>query len=121
MTAKKQLHHTNSENTHMKKTYIAAVSAALMGFGSVAISDDPVLEPVMLTDTQMDNIVAGDSALWGGCAAYPCAEIIVLNPDIFDLYGGPDNNGVESTDDMLSVGAPVPGPPRGADFRSVES
>jgi 4-hydroxyphenylpyruvate dioxygenase-like putative hemolysin len=42
----------------MKKT-LATITAALMSVGFAAIADESTQEAVMLTDTQMDMVVAG--------------------------------------------------------------
>ena len=42
----------------MRKSLIALTAAAMMGFGASAVADENSV-PVMLTDAQMDNVVAG--------------------------------------------------------------
>ena len=47
----------------MKKTLIAVIAIVVMSFGSIALAGEAE-GPVMLTDTQMDNVVAAGPA-WG--------------------------------------------------------
>ena len=47
----------------MKKTYMVLLASVLLGFGSVAVADEPAVGPVTLTDAQMD-VVVGGSADW---------------------------------------------------------
>ena len=47
----------------MKRTLIAVIAIVVMSFGSIALAGD-AKGPVMLTDTQMDNVVAAGPA-WG--------------------------------------------------------
>jgi hypothetical protein len=106
----------------MKKIYIALLTTALLGMGSVAIAGEPVTGPVILSDKQMQQIVAGGSDLSGGCAtpAIRCDVIIELNPNIIDLYGGSDNMGVDEFQGELRVGSAAPvGRKFGASFDPV--
>ena len=48
----------------MKKTLIALIVIVLMSFGSIALAGETAQSPVMMTDTQMDNVVAAGPA-WG--------------------------------------------------------
>jgi hypothetical protein len=48
----------------MKNTLITLTATALLAMGSVAIADEPTQSPVMMTDAQMDQMVAGDAAVW---------------------------------------------------------
>ena len=43
----------------MKRTLIALTAAAAMAFGAVALAEATVEGPVMLTDAEMDSMVAG--------------------------------------------------------------
>ena len=47
----------------MKRTLIAVIAIVVMSFGSIALAGE-AKGPVMLTDTQMDNVVAAGPA-WG--------------------------------------------------------
>ena len=44
----------------MKKTYLALLASVLLGFGSVAVADEPAYSPVTMTDAEMDTVVAGN-------------------------------------------------------------
>ena len=49
----------------MKKLLIALAGFAVMSFGSIALADE-IQGPVVMTDAQMDNVVAaGPGKAWG--------------------------------------------------------
>ena len=65
----------------MKNKFVALAASALLGFGSLAIAEEPVKGPVTLSDKQMDNIVAGDPGvydlfIWACKGNGPCGEYI---------------------------------------------
>ena len=54
----------------MKKSFIALMTAAMMGLGASAIANE-ISGPVTLTDAQMDNVVAGHLLTPGNGKAIP--------------------------------------------------
>ena len=52
----------------MKRALIVLTAATAMSFGAVALAEETVEGPVMLSDTEMDGVVAGADAPpgWSG-------------------------------------------------------
>ena len=48
----------------MKTTMIALIAVLVLGFGSIALAAGPQ-GPVVMTDIQMDSVVAGTPPAWG--------------------------------------------------------
>lgn len=46
----------------MKNTYLALLTAALLGFVSVAVADESINGPLVMTDSQLGSLVAGRQA-----------------------------------------------------------
>ena len=63
----------------MRKTYVAILATALLGFGSGAIADEPVKAPTILTDAQMEKIVAGNNGAWVGGPGAPLGGNQICN------------------------------------------